>query len=791
VSVMSKGEAEARINANLAQYKDSIPTDDVALENKILSMIAGLDEMKVGELRIALAQIKSIKDTGKLTAELDKFNRESKIDSWVNKAVFTITGGKMLPAGISTTGIKELSPTTIRAGVKKFMRTIGKTFVGWNDIVDMLSALDKTSKPGQGWLDNFADVTTEENATKKGERTNSEALRKMAQDTLGVKTDREMVRRFRDDAQEVVLGTFENNRGEMSEIKFSKSEARKRWMEFQDPSLQSSFDTGMKYTPEIRAAITDFLSPQDIAFAKEQLEFYQKYYKGVNAVYGDIYGVDLPQNDFYSPIKREGVSKEETTGFGEFLQEMSSRRAVTSTALKSRLRSLKTITQRSDIAVLEQHIAEMEHFKHWSKKVRDLRAVFGNSDVRAAITREHGKGMLAMVDNFLNDFTRGGVELSSRLSAVDKIRGRFSRAVLGIKPSIGIKQLTSFIAYADTIPAHQFGLGVADFWRHPIANMKTLRQSEMMKARGKYMERDIKTAISSDAYSSFREHPSFTNALMLNIMAGDQGAIYAGGWAVYKYHRGQGKTHSEALRIFEKISSATQQSADLSKQSKWQRGGSAAKLFTMFKSAPNQFFRKELGAVRNLTHGKINVKQAAKTIIIYQVLLPMLFQWVSDFFRWDKDEQKRAMIVGPFNGVFIIGDGLIFLVRTALGMRTFDSEIPLYSIADDIGKAVKLVNDDDITTEDVVGAIRGLLGATGAVTGKPLKQTLDMSMGFSDLLSGEYGEGLAKLLGWSPYVAEKATEGSSDKSAIKIPSVKVPSIKIPTIKIPSIKIPKL
>jgi len=46
-------------------------------------------------------------------------------------------------------------------------------------------------------------------------------------------------------------------------------------------------------------------------------------------------------------------------------------------------------------------------------------------------------------------------------------------------------------------------------------------------------------------------------------------------------------------------------------------------------------------------------------------------------------------------------------------------------------------------------------------------------------------------LGWSPYVAEKATEGSKDKSAIKIPGVKVPSIKIPTIKIPSIKIPKL
>ena len=551
----------------------------------------------------------------------------------------------------------------------------------------------------------------------------------------------------------------------------------------------------MDYTQEIQDAITNFLTDEDIAFAKEQMKFYQEYYKGVNNVYSDLYGVDLSSNENYSPIRREGIARDESSGFGEFLQEISIRKSVSSGSLKARVSNIKPLQKQSDVAVLEQHIAEMEHFKSWATKIRDLKSVFGNPKVRTAIIREHSKDMLAMVDNFLGDFTRGGIETASRLGKLDKIRGNFSKAILAGKISIGVKQLTSFVAYADTIPVEQFGIGVADFWLNPIKNIQTLRQSEMMKARGKYMERDIKTAISSDAYASFRKHPSFSNALMLNVMAGDQGAIYVGGWAVYRHALNQGKSQAEALRIFEKVTSTTQQSADLSKQSMWQRGGSWAKLFTMFKSAPNQFFRKELGAIRNLAHGKIGVKQAAKTVMIYQFILPMLFQYVSDFFRWDPEEQKRAAILGPFNGIFIIGDGLDYLVRLALDMRTFDSEIPLYSIVDDIGKAVKLINDDDITTEDVFKAIRGLAGATGAVIGKPLKQAVDITAGVSNTLNGEYEKGLGRMFGWSEYIIDKGVKKpksrvpSSGFSGDMIPDM--PSLKMEdmmNMKMPSLKL---
>lgn len=768
-SLLSKSEAEMKTQFNIEKYKDTVPPESVALENKILSMISGLEEMSVEELKSILAKIKYIKRTGVLTSELKKFNRQSDIDDWTNKTIDIITGGKGLPENISTIGTRELDEKTLEKRVQKFMGTIGKEFVGWNDIIDMLARKTK-DKPGNTWLDKFSNVTDQENKVKEGQRKylGGEGIgRKITEEAFDIKSDHQIIKLFKNDAKEVSLGKFRNANGNISDIIYTKSEARKAWMELQDPTLEKTFREGMGYTNEIIDAIDNFLTKQDKDFAKKQLDFYKKYYDGVNEIYGDIYGVNLPKNEFYSPIKRAGIDRGESVGFGEFLQEVSIRKSVTSGSLKSRVRNIKPLEKQSDIAVLEQHISEMEHFKAWSKKMRDLNAVFGNTEVRTAIKREHGKGMLAMVDNFLRDFTRGGIETASRLNWLDKLRGNFSRAVLGIKPAIMIKQFTSFIAYADSIPAKDFMIGFADFWTGPRSKVRTLRRSEMMKARGSNMERDIKTAVKSDAYSSFRKNPSFLNALMLNIQIGDQGAIFAGGWPVYRYHRKQGKSHDEALRAFEDVTSSTQQSADLSKLSYIQRAGSFAKLFTMFMSSPNQYFRKEMGAIRNLIHGRGTVKQHAKTISIYHFILPMLFQYVSDGFEWDEEEQTRAAIFGPFNGIFIVSDGLENLIRKALGLREFSSEIPIYGISDDLGKAIKLIADDEITTEDIFEAVRGLAGAVGSLKGVPLKTSIDMASGLVDTLEGKYEQGLAKFLGWSPYVAEKIAKPTHEKILTK------------------------
>ena len=595
----------------------------------------------------------------------------------------------------------------------------------------------------------------------------------------------QQIKQFRKDAELVSLGEFRNLNGEIVDLKLTKAQARKRMMEILDPTLADTlFSTeGMAWTQEMVAALESFLSEKDKEFVSRQLDWYQDYYNNLNAIYSDIYGINLPRNSFYSPISREGVGKDADVGLGEFMKEMPFRATASQAgALKTRTRNIFPLAARNDIDVIQGHVSEMEHFKAWAHKIRDLNAVFSNPKVQQAIRLNFGAGINVTLDNFIKDFGRGGAETAKNIKGWDSIRASYTRSVLAAKPTIFLKQLTSSVAYADTIPAGFFGKEFAKIFI-PVGKSKstdlkffpelrdaidTLFDSTLVSHRWEKgeIERDIKTAMNTDNFAKFRTRPSFTNSLMFLIKLGDMGAIVAGGYPVYKYHfqrlqkegRSQEQAHKEAIRIFESVTESTQQSSDLSEQSEWQRGGSFAKLFTMFKSSPNQYLRKEIGAIRNIAAGRISGRQFMKTMMIYHLILPMFFQWVSDRFTWDEDEQLRAMTLGALNGYFIMGDALDFMLRKALDMQTFDLGIPIWSAPEDLSKAIALLDPDDLDSESFFRAIRGLAGGIGAAVGLPLKQIVDVSKGFSDILSGEYEVGIAEMMGWSPFKAEQAAE---------------------------------
>jgi hypothetical protein len=758
-SRLKSDEAAAKIATNLEKYPDTLPPDDVVIENRVLSMVAGFEARTISELESLRDEVAALIEDGETIAELKKFNRQARNERAVIEAVDVVTGGKGLPASISAGEkaarfqMEKIEGLTDRA--KRWFSTTGTSIVGWKDILDILSRLDP-SKPFESRLSKLGDVLEVKNREKAGTREFTERMQDMYKEAYGLETPREVLGRIKEDSKPIELGTFTDRNNNEIELVFTRAEARKRWMEMQDPSLEQTFAEGMAYTEDMKAAIAGALTPQDKAFAQKQLDFYAEYYDTINEVYREQYGIDLAKNDNYSPIRREGISTEEPLGFGDFLQEINLRGSVAGGSLKARVANILPIQQQSDVGVLEQHTAEMEHFKAWAARTRELNALFGNPELRTAIKLFHGNNVLGVIDNFIADFTRNGTERSGKLRWLDKLRGNIARSVLAVKASIGAKQLTSFIAYADAIPVTDFVRGVNNFWQNPIENTRfIMKHSELLKGRGQSMERDIQTAHKSDEFSAWRSNQSFLNALMLNVQIGDQGAIVMGGWPVIKYHMDRGASAEEAIRKFEQVTESTQQSADLSELSVFQRAGSFAKLFTMFLSSPNQYVRKEIAAVRNLFAGRQSIKQTAKTLAIYHVMLPMLFQFVSDGFTWDEDEQKRAIIMGPLNGIFILGDILDGITRHALGMRVFDDEVPVLSIKDDAIKAMKLLEPGDLKDEETLRAIRGFAGLVGALTGVPLKQAVDIGAGVDEILTGDFDKGAAQVLGWSPSVAEK------------------------------------
>jgi len=755
---LTRGQAADKIQNNIELYDQGKFPAEIAFENKILNMVGGIDGLETAQLRETLQVIKEMKSSGKLVNQLKKSLRQTALAEIVSDVVEVVTGGKGMPSDYSIKSIKQYAPKTLRQKTNHALRGLGMNQVGWKDILDMISSLDKGSIPGESMINQWADVLAEKNAEKAGQIKYIKEIRDMFYDSFNLKSDKQMTKKIQEDIAQKELGRFTLADGRKVTLEMSVSEARKRYMEFKDNSLDSSFES-MGYTTEIRNAINGMLSDQDVDFAERQLAFYQEYYKSINEVYSDIYGVDLPMIEFYSPIRREGIARDEGLGASEFLQDLHLKQGVANGSIKSRTANLKKILQQGDLVVLEKHVVEMEHFKAWAYKVRDLKSVFGTPEVRDAIKINHRQGFVSTIDNFISDFASGGAQMSGRMNLLDNLRANFAKSTLAVKASIGVKQLTSFVAYADAIPVGAWSKNAALFWANPIKNTKQLyKMSTLLKARGKNMERDIALAMKQDSYKSFRKSKSFTDLLLLNVQLGDQAAIVMGGWPVYKYYIDKGYSPSEAINKFESVTESTQQSADISELSTWQRGSSFGKLFTMFKSSPNQYLRKEIGAIRNLLAGRGSVAQHAKTIVIYHFVLPTLFQFVSNGLKWDDDEQKRAVLLGGFNGIFLFGDGLDLILRKATGLHTFGmNPIPMMSVYNDVAKAIGRVSKDDISSEDVLKAVRDLSSAVGGATGAPLKQVVDFTAGINDLHDGEYDKGMYKLLGWSPYIAAEAT----------------------------------
>lgn len=738
---LNQDSAIERLNANLV--KEGVPSPITALENKLLSLMSG-QPLTPLELQNLLDDISALKEGGAAISNIEVVKKREQRKVEREESLKSIIGTKTP----STSRIKKASDK-----IRKAFKSLSHTQLGWDNLMNLLAIDDKVA-PGESRIEKITKVSHLETAEKRTVRIAIEDVTKKATDSFGFTTEKQLINKFREDSKIESLGIFKNARNEEVDLELSRSEARKLWMEMQDKTLRETFfsEKGNAYTATMIQAVYDFLSQEDRAFAMAQLDFYRDFYNQVNEVYSKVYGINLPFNEFYSPISRE---HKDVTITDEFLKEMNFRRSVTTGSLKSRISNISPIKPQSDIAVLQKHIIEMSHFIVWSDKISQLNNIFTDNKIKDMIDKKFGSGMQKSININISNYTRGGIDNSQKFNLVDQIRINFTRSVLALKPALFAKQLVSFMAFADDVPVADFIAGVTDFMLNPIKNIEILNESEFLKARGMNLTRDIKDAMKSEEWTAFKKNPNFLNSLMITTKLGDRGAILLGGWSVYKAELKRTGSKEKAMALFEEKSSAAQQSADLSQLSVFQTGNSFMKLFTMFTSSQNQYYRKEYMAIRNLIAGKSSPVKVAKTILIYHFILPMLFQLVSDFGKWDKEEQLRAAILGSANGIFIVNDILNNIIRTMIGLKTYEFSVAPATIIRKITSAFKKLTVDDLSSEDVIEAMKDFGEVGGYVSSLPIKQVNDWLEGTKDIQEGETGRGALKLLGWSPYVIEK------------------------------------
>ncbi len=734
---LNQKKANEKIEDNLKEYAVKMPVE-IAVENHLLSLYTGTSKQKQELLNI----INQLKEEGEVASSLKKFNIQADIERKSELVVSRVTSDK----GIEEGRLRgEPADKTKVQKVKQYLKAVGKkTILDWRGL---MTTLDFNSSVKVKPLADFFSVSKNESKYKELQSKYIESFNEAVSSIYGVKNKPNSILK--------IVNKMTTEKVKVGEYEYTRDELIKRHMEIQDPTLIESLERGNKFTEKTFKDIEDKITENDKKFAQWQLEYYQKMYSKVNEICSKMNGVDLPFNEFYSPIRRVGYQVE--PGHTEFMDEAFYRKAVTSKSLISRIKNLNPILKQGSLSVLDRHITDTNYYIAWAEKIRELDSVFTNNEVREAIKQEFPSSLLESINTKIQHISTHGNKTASRIGWVDYIRKSYVVGNLAVKPALTIKQLVSTLAYAEKISAKDLTVGILDFAKNPIKNYQTLKnESWFIKMRGAGMERDIRDAIKEGVFDRYNKRQNLANSLLLNVKLGDKGAIVLGSWAMRRARLKAGIPLQDVINEYEEFSADTQQSADISRLSEIQLGGSLEKLFTVFKSSQRAYLQKETNAIKSLFRqdgfGKDNVKRVAKVMFIYHILLPVTFQWISNMGGWDEDDKKdyqRAAIWGSLNGLFIAGDVIGAIISQVMGMRVWDIDVLVVDIGDDINKAISNLTEEDVDIEDIQTALDALASATTSLSGLPVEYSYDI---LESLYNGNYETAMKQILGWSEYV---------------------------------------
>ena len=747
-------QENAKLIEEFMREGGDIDVEKLIFENKLLGLATG----KISD-RALLEVYEGLSDSynaGRLSAMVTGEIRKERKARLIAEAEDVLTGSGRINWRDEKRSWKEKAWKALEAAERGQL--------SWGGLMDLLSRNDKSSTSGNSKLSRNMDVFNAEQKMYAGIVADGDSISEKLTNALKGSANKAIsVSRYMDkelDKKTMIEWVGNENIGKrglpvkpvLMRKEFSKDQLIDIYMKAQDEDTREimAADPINQYNEEFLRRVNEELTEDDIAVAKALFEFYNENYERFNQFYEEHFGISLPHNKFYSPrsMTRNGVNVDDGTP----------RAYASFSGAKQRVAQAgsATINFRGAFAALHKYVQDLNHYMGFADALQDINAVFGDKKIKAIIDNVFGAKMNRRIRYEIENFANNGKK-EDVWNALAKVRARYAKSVLGLKPALAIKQITSFPAYWENIPTTDFIAGLADFFLHPKQAMEILGNTTLMKSRDVNIIRDFEVMSQSEMFKNMKKARGkfkWNDFLMANIKLGDRFTIYSGGWALYKSElkknlkagMSEAEAKAKALETFERVTDETQQSGRLSQQS-YMQSNAMWRAFTMFLSAPNQYLRKEIKAVNAMFSGRMSKKQIAKTLFIYHVLLPMFFQFVADGFRWDDDSQLKAVALGSLNGYFLLGKVIENAINGRARMSVRDL-VPFWGSLEDFQNMVLKFADEDLDAEDVLKAVKTL----GELTGLPLKYVQDVINNFGDYAkAGEPGKEVMLWLGWSPY----------------------------------------
>jgi hypothetical protein len=756
----------------------------------LLNITNGADK---AQLAGSLRDLKEIIKVGKTEATAKRMAIDSDITEFRTK-VFNILDGKPGKPVV----LDELEKANIIPGKLDHILTWYSTS-SWDSLMEILSKYDKSSKPYESDLSKamVGSVINANLGYSKSMNVKQTEVQNKFKEIFGVTSVSKMRKLEHENSRILHSIEYKDLFGNDKTLQITMNQAYKVWMELQDPSLRRSNEAPSKEhdaymrngeLTELGQKIENLLTPEVKAWADWQLkEFYPKYYDRINEVYRRKFGVDMPLNEFYSPIFVASKFSEGGVDQESVLTQQNALNTGYNAHLKTRLNHANKLALMDGDRVLINYIEKMEHFVNWTDAIDLINNVFvRDGNIREAVRQNFGQGALEAVRDFSDDFARVPKASNGVIRFLNNFRKNYTVASLALKPNIFFTQLTAMPAYLEQAPILQYAKNMWLFDAETRGMIKDIYDSEFMRERyregggwdwtvAEAMKADIKALNTRGGFDKFK------NWSMFMTKYGDMASTLMGGAPLYKYvyKKTLQETGSErvaklkALDKFIQVTRSSQQAGEVYDLSAVQRNP-YLKMATMYRTAPMQYHRNVSEALRNAYYGRGSLSFNLKSVFIYHVLLPSLFQFVGNGFHFKKEDQIRAAVMGNFNEVFVAGDVVRGIMNTIRGLP-FEYQIsPLETTAKSMKKAaghIKKMNLNDlvdavlaqegnVSSEEFFAAVMDLSKVAGDVSGLPVSGLTKSTTGLVNTLQGKTENPLLEILGWSANTLKDNSRGA-------------------------------
>lgn len=556
------------------------------------------------------------------------------------------------------------------------------------------------------------------------------------------------------------------------------------WLLSQQPDSRLKLEKDNKYTDEIFESLDNWAAenPKVAEYATwYKNEFLPNYYNKVNDVFKEVYGINMPYSSDYVPMDVEKGDQTSGTTIGAYsgngLGTLTGR-------VKNRRPNGQPIAIKGMEASMYGYINDMEHFIAFEEPLRQLQRVFGNKDVRKAITQRNGDRANKLISDIFEDLQRDSARTGTRtMEAVIKLKNKGVVATLALNLPSALSQLTSIPAYAARVNTARY---VQNAVPTPsmIKDLVDLSRSDFIKSRmDTGWDRDAAAEMAKDHKKAFSLGSKFSvDKLMFLTKWGDAGAILAGGTPLYrtkyKEYIKKGmpvdKAKEKAYTDFINATEEAQQSSYVENMSAFQRDKGAGNLLTTYMSSPMMYFQQTRDAVRNIQRGRGDINDM-KRLIMYNATLPLLFTFFKGAFDMHEDEEDQEdavknILMGPINGMPFIAPVANYGVDKLLLNKPYGAPKPpgIDRFLTAFEKGSRIMNKKEVSQEEVVQDI--FFPIMESFTGIPLKNIKKLT--YDNYMRAQGEKEYDNIFNWLGYSDYKTIGDAEKKSKPKKKSKK-------------------